>query len=141
MIELPERPVDGVVTGFALFSERLLVGVFAVAFIASLWCAPEMRVSVTALATHAGVLSQQREHRQVVIEPQIFKPASLVVALIATFTQGTLVRVLPLMTTVAGLVLDGGLYIISVTLFTGCLLMGTLEQESCLRVIKTACAP
>lgn len=63
MIELPECPTYGVVTGFALLSKGIFVRILAVTFIAGLGRTPEMRVGVTAFASYAGMLSQQRKGR------------------------------------------------------------------------------
>lgn len=63
MVELPESPAHRVVTGFTLGSKGLFVRILPMTFIAGLGRTPEVRVGVTAFASYAGMLSQQRKGR------------------------------------------------------------------------------
>lgn len=75
------------------------------------------------------------------IKTQVFQPACFTVTLVAAGAQRPLVRILPFMAAVTGLVLDGSLHIIAMALLARGFLMGAVERESGPGVIETAGAP
>ena len=103
VVEMPLLPVDRVVAGRADFSEApLVLVVVPVAVDALLGCIAEHMSLVAVGALGFGVLAEQRETRQTMVEKDIVFPGALVVTVCANVTLRKLVRIIVLVTCEAG---------------------------------------
>lgn len=144
VIKRPDQPVVRVMALFAILTQSLLVDVIALmTILATGPCILERRRQVAGFTAQNGMLPNQGEITQVMVEMHILQPpAGCVMALIAVFPQLRLMRIFMLMAAIAGLVRFAlGRRVLMTGLATG-FFVRTFQRKFCLSVvIKAGCPP
>jgi hypothetical protein len=131
VIKRPQQPVVGVVAATAICAQAALVSIIVYMAVHALaGCIMEGLAGMAVLAYRLGVISQQRESCEGVIEADLFRPARLVVTIRALFTQLAVVRFVLGMATETGRLGLGHGYRNLMTIPTDILLMSAEQRKS-----------